>query len=163
MSGSVEDPSLSSRLHQKQSQLASDAIADMTIADRLTRRALNQRIVINLGDEDDPIDVEIRIPVSAELDVLVSGKDRLEQATTPEEREAVTLELISVLADICVDESLDVDYWQSGMFSIEIMTLITNAACVDAAERVTAARDFRPPTRRAGALPTVRKTRKAST
>lgn len=162
MSGSVEDPSLSARLHQRQAEIESSQIKDLTVADRLTKRALNQRIVIDLGDDDDPIPVEVRVPTSAELDLLIGIKGRLESATTPEERDAVGRDMIETIAEICTDESLDVEFWESGLFPVESMLMITHATNREAAKRVTEARNFRPSTSGAGTVPPVQSIRKTT-
>lgn len=162
MSGSVEDPSLSARLHKRQAEIENSEIADLTIADRLTRRALNQRITIDLGSEDDPIPVEVRVPTSAELDLLIGIKDRLADAETQEERKAVEESMIVTIAGICIDPSLDVEFWESGLFPVESMLMITTATNREAVERVRAAREFRPSTGGAGAVSSVQGVRKTT-
>jgi len=158
----VDDPSLSSRLHKRQAEIEDSKFVDLTVADRLTRRALNQRITIDLGDESDPIPVEVRVPTSAELDLLIGIKGRLESATTPEERGAVGRDMIETIAEICIDPSLDVAFWESGLFPVESMLMITHATNREAAERVRAAREFRPSTSRAGTIPPVQSVRKTA-
>lgn len=143
MSGSVEDPSLSSRLHQRQVEIESSKFEDLTIADRLTRRALNQRMTINLGDEDDPIPVEVRIPTSAELDRIANTQGRLGSGATPEEKGAAKREMVETIAGICIDPSLDIAFWESGLFPIESMLMITQATNDDAIERIRSAGRFR--------------------
>lgn len=162
MSGSIEDPSLSARLHERQVEIEKSDVSDLTIADRLTRRALNQRITINLGDDKDPIPIEVRVPTSAEMDLLISVRDRLSEAKTRDERKVVEESMIVTIAGICIDPSLDVEFWESGLFPVESMLMITHATNMEAAERIRAAREFRPSTGGSGAVPSVQGVRKTA-
>lgn len=162
MSGSVEDPSLSARLSAKLVEIASSKFEDLTVADRLTRRALNQRMVIDLGDKDDPIPIEIRVPTSAELERIANTKGRLGSGATPEEKDEARQEMIETIAGICIDPSLDVEFWQSGLYPIESMLMITQATNDDAIERIRSAGRFRAEAGGTGPVRAVQSPRKTT-
>lgn len=159
----IDDPSLSARLRARQQELAAARVEDMTVAERLTRRALlAPTVVIDLGDDDDPIPVEVRVPVSAELDVLLTLQSRFSAATTPEESAAITNEVADVLGELCVDPSLNAEFWRSGMFELSAMFAIILGAISEAMERVKQAESFRKTSVGKGAAPALRVSRKAA-
>lgn len=164
MSGEViDDPSLSARLRARQQALAATRVEDMTVADRLTRRALAApTVIIDLGDDDDPIPVEVRVPVSAELDVLLTLQARLAAASTSAETSMISDEVTAVLGDLCVDPSLNAEFWRSGMFDLSAMFAVILGAISEAMERVKQAESFRKTPVGKGAAAALRVSRKAA-
>lgn len=157
----VEDIGISARIQKKRRDAASKSIEHMTIAERLTLRAGEQFCTATFESEDGPIEVEMRIPTLAEYDFLATYNVRYRAAIATQEAERVTAledEIYRMMAGLCVDESLDEDFFRSGALSApDFMTLI-QGILLTYNDRISAAKTFRQG--KSGAVPNVRSTRK---
>jgi hypothetical protein len=148
----IEDPSLSAKVAAKKVELAEAELEDMTVADRLTRRALSQpTITIDIGDDDTPDLTEVMLPAMVEVDYLSTLQVRLEAVKTIQEYTAVMSEAAEILGRLCLDPSLDADFWRSGLFPTEVLFGVIKEISAAAIDRIKSARAFRPKTQRAGA------------
>jgi pantoate kinase len=144
VSETVDDPSLSARFRARQAELVANAADDRTLADRLTRRALvAPTVTVDAGGPDDPIEIEVRVPVMAEVDFLSTMQARQKEIQTVKEYDALMSECAEILGRICTDPSLDAAFWRSGMFTMDVMFSIVSAATEEAADRLQKARSFR--------------------
>ncbi len=161
----IEDPSLSGKVAAKAAELADARIEGMTVADRLTRQAVRQQtIIVDLSDPEDeePLEVELQIPVMAEVDYLSTMQIRLEETKTVAEYEAIMQTTAEILGRLCVDESLDAEFWKAGHFKTETLFGLVKAVTEEAVERLQASKNFRKQSGRPGAPAAVRVPRKVS-
>jgi len=147
----IEDPSLSAVIAAKKVENAEAEIKDMTVAERLTRRGLAQSTVsIDIGDDDAPEYIEVMLPATAEIDFLTTLQVRLEAVKTLEDYNANMSEAAEILGRLCIDPSLDADFWRSGLFPIEVLYGLIKELTAAAIDRIKSARAFRSKTKRAG-------------
>jgi len=68
-----DDPTLTARFRARMTEIRHTDAESLTIAERLMRRAFDQRMTIPFPvDEGEPIPVEVRMPLAAELEELAS-------------------------------------------------------------------------------------------
>lgn len=139
----IEDPTLTAAFHAKIREVEGVAEQNRTVADRLVMRALSQTVEIDLGGEGDPIPTVIRLPTSAEMEIIQTAQYRKRHAKTIEDADAIEDELAEVLGDICQDESLDAAFWKGGFFAEETTAALIVSAVREVQERVIEARAFR--------------------
>jgi len=156
----IEDPTLTAAFHAKIREVEGTAEQNRTVADRLTMRALSQTVAIDLGGEGDPIPTTIRLPTSAEMEIIQTAQFRKRHAKTVEDADAIEDELAEVLGDICQDESLDAAFWRSGFFGEDATAALIVSAVREVQERVIEARAFRSDPGRGRPLPVRGKVRK---
>ena len=72
----IEDPTLTAAFHAKIREVEGTAEQNRTVADRLVMRALSQTVEIDLGGQGDPIPTTIRLPTSAEMEVIQTAQFR---------------------------------------------------------------------------------------
>ena len=123
----TDDPTLSARLRSRQHEITATKAEDLTLADRLTRRALDQRITIDLGDEAGAIPVEIRVPTFAELDRLGIVRATLASGTleTVPEYAAISAEMCEIVGGLCTDPTLGPGFWKDGLFPTDAIAIIS--------------------------------------
>lgn len=129
----IDDPALNKRVAARRREVAEKNIEDQTLADLIMLNAADQRITLDLHG----VPVVIRAPLTAELAEL---RDCI--------RDEKPEEFASLLADFCIDESLDEDFFKGGMISIlDMETLVEGIMGIDkkTAERI---KDFRKQNRR---------------
>jgi hypothetical protein len=150
MSGEVlEDPTLSARIQARADELAAARVEDLTVAQRLTRKALEAPTVwIDVGSAEDPLDIEVRIPLLAEVDYLSTLNHRLNEVKDLKGYQRVMREAAEVVGALCIDPSLNADFWTSGIVSTEVFFGIIKAANDAATTRLKEARSFRAKTKR---------------
>lgn len=150
MSGAGDDPTLSARLRARTDELAAARIEDLTVAERLTRGALVNvdTFTMDVGTDEDPIEIEVRIPLMVQVDYLTTLQARLETVKSLKDYQKVMAETADILADLCLDPSLDTAFWTSGAFRTETLFGIIRAASEAAADRIKQARGFRPKVKR---------------
>ena len=156
----IEDPTLSSRLRARQEATAATKDEDLTVADRLTRKAIEARTIIDLGDENESITTEIRIPTFAELDRLHTARSQITVSNDLDEIGRLTREVCEIIGGLCTDPSIGPEFWLEGFYSASVIAVISEAANEANAERVAAARRFRAATGGARAPATARVSRK---
>jgi len=111
----VEDPKINERKKIRTSKKEVSVAVDMTIADRLTRRARQQTIRINMSDNLGDFDIEIQQPTRQQLDDLLKFQLDIQN---PDKQVEANKKLYAILGTICIDESLDSDYWEAGDYSV---------------------------------------------
>ena len=148
MSGVVDDPSLSARFRDRQAELVANAAEDQTLAARLTRRALDAPTFTLVLGGDEPLEIELRVPVMAEVDFLSTMQARQKEIETVAEYAALMGECAEILGRLCLDPSLDAAFWRSGAFTTDAMFSVIRAASEEAVDRLQKAKSFRPKTKR---------------
>lgn len=140
----VDDPELNQRAAARKKEAAEKAVSDRTLAEQIMLNADAQRVTIDLHG----IPVVIRAPLTAELAEL---------------REYITegnsAEMIKLLADLCIDESLDEEFFTAGMITkLDLELLFEGISGVDK-EMLDKIQKFRAGKKRARAAKPVPKSR----
>jgi len=109
---------------------ASDSLENLKIRDRLLRRLIANTIQVEFEDDMGKFNIEARLlspeeqtHVSDERIKLLRFREELAKAPTTDIEElrnmekrgaALMDELYKIVADICVDKTLDYEYWRKG-------------------------------------------------
>lgn len=143
----TDDPTLSARLRSRQQEIAASSEEDLTLADRLTRRALvAPTVMVDVSDESGPLAIEIRVPMFGEINDLLAAQARLSTAKTggdTAEMTATMRDLGALVGALCIDESLDAAFWAAGAVSTDVVMDLIEQAATAHTERMGAARRFR--------------------
>jgi len=181
VSGQVDDPALSTRITERQQELAAKPAQELTVAERLTLRAMERRETLVVDSSGGEIEIEIRLPLAAEVREIEdlqndavrtateirrrtlrlirlqdrpggsSQEDFVAELTGAQEAlealqsraAAANRQLLELIADICVDESITVKFLESGMFAPEDIGGIVQGVLKASQERAAEARSFR--------------------
>jgi hypothetical protein len=158
----TDDASLSARMHKKKAELEASKWSDLSIADRLTIRALEQKITVPFESEQGIIDVELRLPNLAEFDFLSTFEIRWKNYLSKGDgKEALNLsdEMFKIMESLCIDESLNEEFFRAGYISATDFTQLVKEVLVEHRKRSDEVKSFRDPKLRTPS--TVRVPRKA--
>jgi hypothetical protein len=142
----VENPDLNARFQARYGQILEAQADQLTVAQRLTRRALRDTIKIPFTDDLGTFEVEIRVPMSGELDQLMALRAEIngaEEAGDALRIEVASLELFSHMAALTTDPSMDLAFFQSGAFLGSDFGQIIKEILLEEQDRVTKAGSFR--------------------
>jgi len=145
----IDNPSISARFEAADQEAERVPWDDLTVRQRLLRRAMAETATIDLGTPEQPIPVEIRIPLFGEIERLVAAQLEMVRSRDPDEVQVITREICEIIGSLCKDPELGPDYWIQGGFSSSVIALFQDAANEANAERVMQARAFRLAGRRA--------------
>lgn len=109
-----DDDALNQRVRERASQLATRRKEELTVAQQLMVAALDQTIEIDLSG----VTVTIYAPFAEEVDRFLGAARRGDTET-----------LCAQLADLCVDPSLDADFFRAGALTQRDLKRITEAIC----------------------------------
>ena len=137
---STNKPSVSERRKKKNIDKAVETAKGLSIADRLTRRGKEKTVSIPMSDEAGDYAIICRQPTRAEMDIILQLQQKLQAAETQDEANA---QLAEMLADLCEDESLDVDFWLAGHYSLGDLFAIIGGMFAAIADEVKVAQGFR--------------------
>jgi len=131
-------------ISEKRKEILKEREADkqkqLTIAERLTRRAKQLATKITLSDDIGEFEIEMRQPTRKQLDELLKLKQEIQQIETQEE---ANKKLYSLLADLCLDDSLDFEYWEKGDYALADLLDILNKPFDDVLTRYNEVKSFR--------------------
>jgi hypothetical protein len=142
----VDDESISTRMRRRREEVSRKSFEDMTIAEKLTIRAMEQSITVPFVSNAGNIPVEIRLPTLAEYDLLSTFQRRWEAAVVKgdlERANALANDIFSVMADLCVDDSLNETFFKEGIISASDFHQIVKEALLEYNRRIKSARSFR--------------------
>jgi hypothetical protein len=137
------DEDLNARFQERMKELETQK--DMTIADRLFRRAMDQRMIVHFSG-DPPIPVEIRVPLAAEFDQLLLLKHHLTlAAVNGDVKESVEYSdrIMILISRLCIDPSLNEEFLTSGTFGVDDALILIEAITAEAVERIKKTQSFR--------------------
>ncbi|MCK5431922.1 MAG: hypothetical protein KAJ03_04220 [Gammaproteobacteria bacterium] len=137
---SADKPSVSQRRKKKNADKAVETAKGLSIADRLTRRGKEKTVSIDMSDGAGDYAIICRQPTRAEMDTILQLQQKLQAADTQYEANA---QLAEMLADLCEDESLDVDFWLAGHYSLGDLFAIIGGMFAAIADEVKTAQGFR--------------------
>jgi hypothetical protein len=135
-----DDPKIAERKRGRQVKKAAEDAAGLTIAERLTRRAKAQTVELTLEDEGGEFGIEMRQPTRAEMDDLQKMRAAIQEEGTQDEANE---RLCMILDDLCIDSSLDFEFWIAGNYDMIDMIDIVNKLFESLVVRVKEAQTFR--------------------
>ena len=135
-----DDPKIAERKRGRQVKQAAENAAGLTIAERLTRRAKEQTVELTLEDEGGEFGIEMRQPTRAEMETLQKTRDALKDEGTQNE---ANKHLCTMLEDLCLDDSLDYQFWMAGDYDMIDLIDIVDRLFESLVVRVKAAQTFR--------------------
>ncbi len=151
-----DDPALTARFRARMNEIRHTDAEGLTIAERLMRRAFDQRMVIPFPVENgEPIPVEVRMPLAAELDELAHIYIANRTARTDRSRRDLNNRMCELLASLCIDESLDEDFFNSGGLTVPDLYQLIFEILLENRRRIVSAGSFRPEPHREGPVPDV--------
>jgi hypothetical protein len=128
-------------------------LKNLSIADRLTRRAVLQTTKVTLSDDLGEFTIELRQPTRRELDELLKFQREVQD---PNKTEEASKQLYKTLGSLCCDESLNEQYWAEGDYNLNDLTDIINKLFTGFVERFQEVQKFRQDGSGAGIVPDVR-------
>ncbi len=135
-----DDPGIAKRKHDRQVKTAAETAAGLTIADRLTRRAKARTVELPMQDEDGDFTITMRQPTRAEMDEL----QRMQIAIQKEDAQDEANDRLCVMLDhLCINGSLDYQFWMDGNYSMEDLIAIIQKLFESLVAQVKAAQSFR--------------------
>lgn len=149
----IENKKITAQVKERAEQLRQKDAREMTIAEKLMIRGWEQRATIPFKSEilGEDINVVIRVPLAAEvmymqeLQVKIAQISMKKTRTTNDVKEAETAadELYNILADLCIDESLNFEFFKSGLFALDDMLKIVMEVTKQRAAQTNEAAEFR--------------------
>ena len=134
------DPGIAKRRKTRQVKKAAETAAGLTIAERLTRRAKEQTVSLELSDHEGDFWIVMRQPTRAEMDDL----QKLQLAIQDEDAQDDANDRLCVMLEaLCLDDSLDYEFWMDGNYSMADMIEIIQKLFESLVARVKAAQSFR--------------------
>lgn len=144
--GQIDKPELQARADNKVIQEAEQAAENLSIAQRLTRRAKQETIIIPFQDDIGTFDIEVRLPTAAEMDYINEIQERIAKAGKENNRAAAdeaSLLLYQKMEEITIDPSLTVEFFKSGNFISSDFGQIIKEILLEEQRRVSSIASFR--------------------
>ena len=122
MSQPQDDPEIAARMKAHREAQRKASTEGMTVAQRLMRASALRTTTIRVPDgTDEGIGIEVYVPSRADLDgILKLGADIQKAARRGDgaQERQLTDDLYQVFAGLCVDPSLDIEFWRAGNYSM---------------------------------------------
>ena len=134
------DPGIAKRRKTRQVKKAAETAAGFTIAERLTRRAKEQTVSLELSDHEGDFEIVMRQPTRAEMEELQKLQVAIQDEAAQDDAND---RLCYMLEALCIDDSLDYTFWMEGDYSMADMIEIVQKLFESLVERVRAAQSFR--------------------
>jgi len=123
-----DDPGIAARMKAHREAQQKAAVEGMTVAERLMRASSLRTATIAIPDDTpEGIRVEVYVPTRAELDrlsTLIAGIRQAAIKGDTAEVERQTDEIYQIYAGLCIDPTLDVEFWRAGNFGLLEYTAI---------------------------------------
>lgn len=133
-------PLYQERIKEEQELLKKD-IKNMTIAERIKLRTYNQRFTIPLRDGKNIIKIEMRMWTKRDMVLFDKTFPYMDE---PTKRGEEAFKFICEFLDrVCIDESLDFEFWSSGNWGLQTFYELRHHMQEAIAKAVVDARDFR--------------------
>lgn len=118
-----DDTTLENRRQERLKKEALENIKNMTIAERLMRRANQLTTSIIFSDDYGNFEIIMRQPTRKELDELLQFQKDIQKQ---EKQEEASNSLYFILGNLCTDKSLNYDFWKDGNYNlVDLMEMIT--------------------------------------
>lgn len=140
MSKKINDQELTKRRDDHIAKDQADAVVAMSIADRLTRRAKAQTVDLSLSDVVGDFIITLRQPTRKEMDELQELQKDIQDKNMQLEANRTLCEMLDSL---CIDDSLNYDFWMAGNYSVTDLIIIIQKLFESLVEQVKTAQSFR--------------------
>ena len=138
----VEDKDLEKRRKTRQRDLARKQKSDLTIADRLTLSALERIKDVPFKDSHGEFIVKMHMPLRSEYDEIVRLQEEMMSGVSKRIEKAAGI-LFRMVASLCVDDSLNYEFWKNGAYDPMDMIRLMDALTSEMIEKVKEAQSFR--------------------
>lgn len=151
MSVKHENPNITTKVRERMETVRQKNFKDMTTAEKLMFRGWEQKVKIALPSSEGDIEFEVRMPLSAELERMNVLQTRLaagvgRSSLTEDDKsqfEADADELYGMLADMCLDASMTLEFFKQGFFTPSDIGIILREVLREQAERANDITSFR--------------------
>ncbi len=147
-----DDPEIVARMNAHREAQRKASLEGMTVAQRLMRAAALRTTTIYVPDDtEEGIGIEVYVPTRADLDTLLRINAEIRKAGIRgdgDQERQLTDELYQMFAALCVDPSLNVDFWREGNYSMGEFMALQDALIETTLELRGEARKFRAKQRR---------------
>lgn len=139
---------------------SAELAAQLSIRERLMRRLKSNKVKVTFNDDLGPFDIEVRLLSPNEQTIVSDTRIKLlrfreELAKAPRDISEIQKlekrgnellqELYKLVAEICVDKTLDFTYWKQGKgFNIDVPMKILNDAVLASQRTEADTASFRP-------------------
>lgn len=152
MSQPQDDPEIAARMKAHREAQRKASTEGMTVAQRLMRAAALRTTTIRVPDgTDEGIGIEVYVPTRTDLDTILKLGADIQKAARrgdgAQERQ-LTDDLYQVFAGLCVDPSLDIEFWRAGNYSMGEFLAIQDGLFETSLTLRDEARRFRAQSRR---------------
>ena len=137
-----EDGNLEKRRKERLRKLARKQVNELSIAERLTLRALERTIAVPFEDSHGEFAVKMHVPLRNEFDEIVRLQEEL-KSKEPERIEKAGVAFFKIIASLCIDDSLNYEFWQNGAYDAMDMIRLIEGLTSEMAEKVQEAQSFR--------------------
>ena len=122
MSQPQDDREIAARMKAHREAQRKASTEGMTVAQRLMRASALRTSTIRIPDgTEEGIGIEVYVPTRADLDTILKLTADVQKAALrgdgAQERQ-LTDDLYQVFAGLCVDPSLDIEFWRAGNYSM---------------------------------------------
>jgi len=135
----VDSSDIAERKADRIEKKAAEDAAGLTIAERLTRRAKAQTVMVTIPDDVGDILIEMQIPSWG----VVCELTQMETMMASHEGH---LRIAEIMSDLCRTPGLDKDFWISGAIGLLDMRLLIEgltSESIKSVQHVQAAQSFR--------------------
>ena len=137
-----EDSNLEKRRRERLRKLARKQVNELSVAERLTLRALERVIAVSFEDSHGEFAVKMHVPLRNEFDEIVRLQEEL-KSKEPGRIEKAGIAFFKIIASLCIDDSLDYEFWQNGAYDAMDMIHLIEGLTSEMAEKVQEAQSFR--------------------
>jgi hypothetical protein len=152
MSQPQDDPEIAARMKAHREAQRKASTEGMTVAQRLLRAAALRTTTIRIPDStEEGIGIEVYVPTRTDLDTILKLTADIQKAARrgdgAQERQ-LTDDLYQMFAGLCVDPSLDIEFWRAGNYSMGEFLALQDGLFETALTLRDEARRFRTQSRR---------------
>ena len=137
-----EDNNLEKRRRERLRKLARKQVNELSVAERLTLRALERTVAVPFEDRHGEFAVKMHVPLRNEFDEIVRLQEEL-KSKEPGRIEKAGIAFFKIIASLCIDDSLNYEFWQNGAYDAMDMIRLIEGLTSEMAEKVQEAQSFR--------------------
>lgn len=138
----IEDFELEEKRKNRESDLAHKKVEELTTAERLTLRAYDRTEQVLFKDRYGEFNVEVHTPLRREFDTIVELQEELKSGDTKRIEKASDT-FFHMLHSLCVDKSLNYEYWKNGEYAPMDLITIMEELTAAITKKVVEAQSFR--------------------
>lgn len=142
MTDTKEDGNLEKRRRERLRKLARKQVNELSIAERLTLSALERIKDVPFEDRHGEFLVKMYTPLRSEYDEIVRLQDELKSGDQKRVETASDI-FFMMLGALCVDDSLNYEFWKNGAYDPMDMIRLMDALTSEMIEKVAEAQSFR--------------------